>query len=71
MTIVTEVWKSSRQPKPWHRIDNTEDLRGWVRELAGQVPAAKAAVTQPIPVKPVPGQDWPCGMRGHCREDRR
>jgi CRISPR-associated exonuclease Cas4 len=49
-----------------HRIDNTDALRAWVLGLAGQIRAARAAVDQPIPVDPVPGQCRPCGMRGHC-----
>jgi CRISPR-associated exonuclease Cas4 len=52
------------------RIDNTEDLRAWVLELAGQIRAARAAVNQPIPVHPKPGQCRPCGMRGHCGQGR-
>jgi len=53
-----------------HKIDNSDELRGWVLDLAGQIRAAKAAVAQPIPVKPVPGQCRPCGMRGHCGQAR-
>ena len=53
-----------------HRIENTEELRAWVLDLAGQIRAARAAVTQPIPVKPVSGQCRPCGMRGHCGQVR-
>ena len=29
-----------------HRIDNTEELRAWVLDLAGQIRAARAAVTR-------------------------
>jgi hypothetical protein len=32
-----------------HRIDNTEELRAWVLDLAGQIRAARATVTQSIP----------------------
>jgi CRISPR-associated exonuclease Cas4 len=53
-----------------HKIDNTDDLRAWVLDLAGQIRAARAAVAQPIPVKPASGQCRPCGMRGHCRQAR-
>jgi CRISPR-associated exonuclease Cas4 len=53
-----------------HRIENDEALRAWVLDLAGQIRAARANVTQPIPVKPVPGQCRPCGMRGHCGQER-
>jgi CRISPR-associated exonuclease Cas4 len=49
-----------------HRIENTAELRAWVLELAGQIRAARAAVAQPIPVRPAHGQCRPCGMRGHC-----
>jgi CRISPR-associated exonuclease Cas4 len=49
-----------------HRIDNTDDLRAWVLEMAGQIRAARAAATRPIAVNPVAGQCPPCGMRGHC-----
>ena len=50
-----------------HRIENTEELRAWVLDLAGQIRAARAAVTKPIPVNPKPGQCRPCGMRGPLR----
>jgi CRISPR-associated exonuclease Cas4 len=53
-----------------HRIDNTDELRSWVLELAGQIRAAKTAVTRPIPVDPRPGQCRPCGMREHCGQPR-
>jgi CRISPR/Cas system-associated exonuclease Cas4 (RecB family) len=53
-----------------HRIDNTDDLRAWVLELAGQIRVARAAVAQPIPVSPAKGQCRPCGMRGHCGQAR-
>ncbi|MGO9466338.1 MAG: PD-(D/E)XK nuclease family protein [Isosphaeraceae bacterium] len=49
-----------------HLVENTDDLRAWVIELAGQIRSARAAVTQPIPVNPRPGQCRPCGMREHC-----
>jgi CRISPR-associated exonuclease Cas4 len=53
-----------------HRVENTEELRAWVLELAGWVRAARAEVTRPIPVSPGPGQCCPCGMRGHCSQAR-
>jgi CRISPR-associated exonuclease Cas4 len=53
-----------------HRIDNTAELRAWVLDLAGQIRAARAAVNQPIPVQPVPGQCRPCGVRGYCGQAR-
>ncbi len=37
-----------------HRIDNTEELRAWVLDLAGQIRAARKAVTVPILVNPKP-----------------
>jgi CRISPR-associated exonuclease Cas4 len=53
-----------------HRIDNTEELRAWVLELAGQIRAARGVVAQPIPVDPVAGQCRRCGMLGHCGQAR-
>ena len=53
-----------------HRIENTDELRAWVLDVAGQIRAARAAVTQPILVNPTPGQCRPCGMRGHCGQAR-
>ena len=53
-----------------HRVENTEQLRAWVLDLAGQIRAARAAVTVPIPVHPKPGQCRPCGMRGQCGQAR-
>jgi CRISPR-associated exonuclease Cas4 len=53
-----------------HRIENTDDLRAWVLDLAGQIRAARAAVTQPIPVRPAHGQCRACGQRGNCGQAR-
>jgi CRISPR-associated exonuclease Cas4 len=53
-----------------HRVENDERLRGWVLDLAGQIRAARAAVTEPIPVTPRRGQCPPCGMVGHCGQAR-
>ena len=55
---------------PPHRVDNSEELRAWVLDLARQIRAARAHVDQPIPVSPVPGQCRPCGMRDHCGQAR-
>ena len=52
------------------RIDNTEELRAWVLELAGRIRAARAAVERVIAVHPLPGQCRACGMRGHCTQTR-
>jgi CRISPR-associated exonuclease Cas4 len=49
-----------------HRVENTAELRAWVLDLAGQIRAARQQVDQPIPVRPVPGQCRPRGMRGQC-----
>ncbi len=53
-----------------HRVENSEALRAWVLALAGQIRAARAAASTPIPVSPKPGQCRPCGMRPHCRQAR-
>ncbi len=53
-----------------HRIDNTEELRAWVLDLAGQIRTARARVGEVIPVEPTPGQGRRCGMRGHCGQAR-
>ena len=53
-----------------HRIDNTEELRAWVLDLAGQIRAARREVDQPIPVHPKPGQCRSCGQRGNCGQAR-
>jgi CRISPR-associated exonuclease Cas4 len=53
-----------------HRIENDERLRAWVLDLAGQIRAARTAVTVPIPVNPKRGQCYPCGMRGPCGQAR-
>ena len=53
-----------------HRIENTEELRAWILELAGQIRAARADVAQPIPVDPRPGQCRPCGMARQCGRAR-
>ncbi len=53
-----------------HKIDNTGELRAWVLDIASQIRAARAAVHQPIPVDPRPGQCRSCGMRSHCGQAR-
>ena len=52
------------------RIENTDELRSWVLDLAGRIRAARREVDQPIPVHPGPGQCRPCGMRGQCGQAR-
>jgi CRISPR-associated exonuclease Cas4 len=49
-----------------HHVDNTAELRAWVLEVAGQIRAARAAMSTPILVEPRSGQCRPCGMLGHC-----
>ena len=41
------------------RIENTEELRTWVLDLAWQIRAARKAVTVPIPVNLTPGRPVP------------
>lgn len=53
-----------------HVIENTAELRAWVFEMAARIRTARGSVSEPIPVKPVPGQCRPCGMRVHCRQAR-
>ena len=53
-----------------HRVENTEELREWVLDLAARIRAARAGVAQPILVSPWPGQCRSCGMRGHCLQAR-
>lgn len=51
-----------------HRVENDEALRAWVFDLAGRIRAARREPGEPLPVRPVPGQCRPCGMRPHCRQ---
>jgi CRISPR-associated exonuclease Cas4 len=53
-----------------HKIDNTEELRTWVLEVADQIREARRRVAEPIPVDPNPGQCRPSGMRNHCGQAR-
>jgi CRISPR/Cas system-associated exonuclease Cas4 (RecB family) len=53
-----------------HRVENTEDLREWVLDLAARIRAARAGAARPIPVSPWPGQCRPCGMQAHCSQAR-
>ena len=39
-----------------HKVENTELLRVWVLEVAERIRAARASVTEPIPVHPKPGR---------------
>jgi CRISPR-associated exonuclease Cas4 len=76
--LLVEEWYGVRPPHGFvvtgdgrrHKVENTEELRAWVLDLAGQVRAARTAVTAPIPVSPRPGQCRPCGLRGHCSQAR-
>ena len=52
------------------RVENTAELRAWVLELAGQIRAARAAVTQPIPVDPQTGAVQGVRDAGHCGQAR-
>jgi CRISPR-associated exonuclease Cas4 len=49
-----------------HRIENSDELRAWVLDMAKQIRQSLAKVSQPIIVHPKPSQCRPCGMRGHC-----
>jgi CRISPR-associated exonuclease Cas4 len=53
-----------------HCIENTAELRAWVLSVAEQIRAARAAITQPIPVNPKSGQCRPCGLRAQCGQAR-
>jgi CRISPR/Cas system-associated exonuclease Cas4 (RecB family) len=53
-----------------HRIDNTEDLRAWVLDVADQIRAARRQVAEIIHVNPRPGQCRACGQRGNCGQAR-
>lgn len=53
-----------------HRIDNTEELRVWVLDLAGLIRTARANLSTPIRVNPKLGQCRPCGMQVHCGQAR-
>jgi CRISPR-associated exonuclease Cas4 len=53
-----------------HRVENTEELRAWVLELAGEIRAARKAVTVAITVNPTPSKCRPCGQRANCGQAR-
>jgi hypothetical protein len=53
-----------------HRVENDQRLRAWVLDLAGQIRAARAAISEPIPVSPKPNQCRPCGILGYCGQAR-
>jgi CRISPR-associated exonuclease Cas4 len=53
-----------------HMIENTEELRAWVLDLAAQIRAARPAITEPIPVNPKPSQCRACSQRGNCGQAR-
>ena len=53
-----------------HRIENSDELRAWVLDMAGQIRALRAVSYQPIEVRPNPGQCRPCGVREHCGQAR-
>ena len=47
-----------------HKIENTAELRALVLDVAGQIRAARANVSKPIPVNPKP---WQCLPVRHAR----
>jgi CRISPR-associated exonuclease Cas4 len=51
-------------------IENTEELRTWVLDVAMRIGAARKAVDVQIAVDPRPGQCRRCGVRGHCGQAR-
>jgi CRISPR-associated exonuclease Cas4 len=53
-----------------YRIDNTDELRAWVLELARKIRVARRKINTQIPVNPRPGQCRPCGMRRLCGQAR-
>jgi CRISPR-associated exonuclease Cas4 len=53
-----------------YRVENTEELRAWVLDLAEKVRSARRQVERQIPVNPKPGQCRPCGLRAHCNQAR-
>jgi CRISPR-associated exonuclease Cas4 len=53
-----------------HRVENSADLRQQVLALAARLRAARAEVTQPLPVSPWPSQCRRCGVREHCSQRR-
>ena len=53
-----------------HQVENTEELRALMLEVAVQIRAAKLQIAEPIPVQAVPGQCRPCGVREHCGQAR-
>lgn len=53
-----------------HRIDNTEQLRAWVLDVADQIRAARRQVAEIIRVNPRPAQCRSCGQRENCGQAR-
>lgn len=53
-----------------YRVENTEQLRDWVVDVADQIRAARKRVRDQISVSPKPGQCRPCGHRSQCRQAR-
>jgi CRISPR/Cas system-associated exonuclease Cas4 (RecB family) len=53
-----------------HRVENDENLRGWVLAEAGQLREAKRHIDQPISVRPPPAKCRACGMREQCGQAR-
>jgi hypothetical protein len=49
-----------------HRIENTDELRAWVLEVAEQIRAARKQLARIIQVNPRPGLCRSCGQRGNC-----
>ncbi len=53
-----------------HCVENGDDLKAWVLDLAGQIRAARKAVTDPTTINPRRCQCRACGQRGNCGRAR-
>jgi len=51
-----------------HRVENTAELRASVLDIADQIRAAWAKLSEPIAVNLRPGQCRKCGMLEHWRQ---
>ncbi|WP_422924750.1 CRISPR-associated protein Cas4 [Singulisphaera sp. PoT] len=49
-----------------HRIDNDASLRAWVLRMVDEIRRARAAIEEPIPVRPRATQCRHCGQRENC-----
>lgn len=52
------------------RVENTEELRAWVLDVAAKIREARRVIREEIPVSPPSSKCRRCGQRSRCRQSK-